>query len=230
MATVLVVEDEPDLRRLVQILLERADHRVVEAGDGRSGLRAFHEQRPDLVLLDVGLPGLEGWDVLERIRDVSEVPVVLLTARGDEADKVRGLDAGADDYITKPFGSGELRARVDAVLRRRGGSPAAAPDRGEVFSDGRLDLDLVGRQVRVDGEEVVLTPQEYRLLVALVRHVDQVLSAEQLLARAWDDPTAVGPDRVKYVVLRLRRKLAQAAPDFAPIESVRGFGYRYRRA
>ena len=224
-ARVLVIEDEADLRRLLRIVLERAGHEVVDAPNGRAGLRSFHESRPDVVVLDIGLPDLDGWQVLERIRDLSDVPVMLLTARSLEAEKVRGLQAGADDYVTKPFGRQELPARIQALLRRRstsGTEPAALLD------DGTIRVDVTAREVRVDDAPVHVTPTEFRLLVALMRHAGQVLSPEQLLDQAWDDPTGVGADRVKFTVLRLRRKLGFERPADSPIESVRGFGYRYR--
>ena len=223
-ATILVIEDEADLRTLLRVVLERGGYRVLDATDGRNGLRMFHQHRPDLVLLDVGLPDIDGWSVLERIREMSDLPVVMLTARGLETDKARGLDAGADDYVTKPFGRVELLARVNAALRRQ---RWGRPDPVEVFTDGRLAVDFVHQQVTVDGAEVALTPLEHRLLVALVRHANQVLSHEQLLELAWDDPTGVGPDRVKFVVARLRRKLATVDPSTSPIQAVRGFGYRF---
>jgi len=224
-ARILVVEDEADPRRLLRIVLERAGHEVVDAASGRAGLRAFHETRPDVVVLDIGLPDLDGWQVLERIRDLSDVPVLLLTARSLEAEKVRGLQAGADDYVTKPFGRQELPARVHALLRRRS---ARDVEDAPVLDGGRVRVDLVAREVQVDGTPVSLTPTEYRLLVALLQHRGQVLSRDQLLEHAWDDPMGVGPDRVKFAVLRLRRKLGFDAPAESPIESVRGFGYRYR--
>jgi DNA-binding response OmpR family regulator len=226
-ATILVIEDQSDLRMLLRVVLTRAGHQLLEAVDGRSGLRALHQHHPDLVLLDVGLPDLDGWQVLERIRELSDVPVLMLTARSLEADKVRGLDAGADDYMTKPFGTAELVSRVNAGLRRHG---SQRPEQVDVFTDGQLTVDFVHHRVTVDGHEVVLTPLEHRLLVALVRHPDQMLSPEDLLTHAWQDPTGVGPDRVKFVVARLRRKLGNTDPASSPIVSVRGFGYRYRSA
>lgn len=225
MANVLIVEDELDLRKLLRIILERANHTVVEASDGLSALRTFHAQQPELVMLDVGLPGLDGWQVLERIRELSDVPVIMLTAHGIESDRVRGLNAGADDYVTKPFSRNELVARVTAALRR--GQPATR-DAPTTFTHGALDIDFVARTVRLDNTEVALTPLEYRLLVVFVRHLDQVLSPEELLAQAWDDPTGIGPDRVKFVVRRLREKLSTKDRPFESIRTVRGFGYRFR--
>ena len=165
----------------------------------------FHTARPDLVVLDIGLPTLDGWQVLERIRDLSDVPVLILTAHGNEADKVRGLHGGADDYLTKPFGNQELAARVEALLRR----PRTAEPPAEVFDDGSLLVRLDTREVSVNGAAVALTPTEFRLLAALVRHPGRTLSPDQLLELAWNDPLGIGPERVKFGIMRLRRKLGQ---------------------
>ena len=162
MASVLVVDDEADIRSLVRELLERAGHDVVEAGDGNEGLRAFFSARPDLVVLDVSMPGLDGWGMLERIRELSDVPVVMLTAQAQELAKVRGLRGGADDYITKPFGRQELLARVEANLRRPR-SDTAAP---ATYSDGFVTVDFAQRTVEVAGTPLSLTPLEFRMLAA----------------------------------------------------------------
>ncbi len=220
-AQILVVEDEPDLSAALTVLFERAGYATVAGRTGREGLRLLHEHRPDLVVLDVGLPDMEGWDVLERIRDLSDVPVLMLTARGLEHEKVKGLESGADDYVTKPFSNKELVARVQALLRR--GGRAGTGD--EVLVADDLHIDLGARATTVDDSPVQLTPLEFRLLVALVKHRRQVLSADQLLDLAWNDPFGIAPDRVKFTVSRLRRKLADVGID--PIETVRGFGYRY---
>jgi DNA-binding response OmpR family regulator len=222
--SVLVIEDEADIRQLLRTLLEREGFAVAEATEGRDGVRQFHQRHPDIVILDVGLPDLDGWQVLERIRDMSDVPVLMLTALGTERDKVRGLNAGADDYLTKPFGKVELLARLQAISRRQvsRGEPVTA------FDDGTLHLDFARQEVMVDGNAVVLTPTEYRLLSTLARHQGQVLSPDQLIELAWDDPSGLAPSRVKYAVLRLRRKLGWGDGDDTPIETVRGFGYRYR--
>ncbi len=219
---VLVVDDDADTRALVRTLLERGGHAVVEASDGRSALRLVHEERPDLVLLDVAMPEFNGFTVLERIRDVSEVPVVMLTARAGELEKVRGLKAGADDYVTKPFGRQELLARVDAVLRRA--ATGAGAER-EHYADDFLEVDYAQREVRVRGAPVSLTPTEFRLLSAFVSNPNQVLSREQLLELVWNDTSGVSHDQVKLYVGYLRRKLGG---DASPIETVRGFGYQYR--
>ena len=222
--SVLVIEDEADIRQLLRTLLEREGYTVAEALEGRDGVRQFHQSHPDIVILDVGLPDLDGWQVLERIRDMSDVPVLMLTALGTERDKVRGLNSGADDYLTKPFSRVELLARLQAVGRRQvsKGEPVTT------FDDGTLHIDFAHQEVTVDGETIILTPTEYRLLATLARHQGQVLSSDQLIELAWDDPSGLAPSRVKYAVLRLRRKLGWEKADEGPIETVRGFGYRYR--
>jgi DNA-binding response OmpR family regulator len=226
-ASVLVIEDEPDVARAIRAVLEGGGLEVLTEGDGRAGLHAFHACRPGLVVLDVGLPVLDGWDVLSRIRDLSEVPVLMLTSHGLEDEKVRGLEAGADDYVTKPFSNAELLARVRGLLRRgRPGSGAA--ELAEIYQDSLLSLGLSAGEVSVAGHPVSLTPTEFRLLGVLVRHRGQVLSPEQLLDQVWQDPAGIGPDRVKFTVMRLRRKLGQHGGSGLPIEAVRGFGYRYR--
>ena len=222
---VLVVDDDDDIRGLVVELLERAGHVVNQASDGRAGLRAFHQSPPDLVLLDVSMPGLDGWETLERIRDLSDVPVMMLTARGAELERVRGLQAGADDYMVKPFGRQELVARVQALLRR---ARATGEERQERYVDERLTIDFAQRAVEYDGRDVALTPLEFKLLSAFVRHPRQVLSREQLLEIVWGDSYGVSGDQVKLYVGYLRRKLDPDRPDDVPIETVRGFGYRYQ--
>jgi DNA-binding response OmpR family regulator len=223
---VLLIEDDQDITLAVRTVLGRSGFEVAAAADGRDGLRVFHSQRPDIVVLDVGLPEMDGWTVLDRIRELSGVPVLMLTAHGQEAEKVRGLRAGADDYLTKPFGTAEFVARVQALLRR---SPAAGEQEAEVFDDGTVRVNFAAHEVAVAGEPVELTATEYRLLSVLVRHRGQVLSPVKLLELVWSDPFGIGPDRVKYSVMRLRRKLGAADAD-SLIEAVRGFGYRYRAA
>jgi DNA-binding response OmpR family regulator len=220
---VLVADDDRDVRTLVRTLLVRAGHEVIEAADGRECLRALYERRPDLVVLDVGMPGLNGWEALERIRDVADVPVLLLTARGDELDRVRGLRAGADDYVSKPFGRQELLARVEALLRRTA-TVAQIPRR---YSDDLIEIDFAQRSVTAEGRPVELTPLEFRLLSAFVRHPGQLLSHDQLLELVWGDPGSHSRDQVKLYVGYLRRKLDGAAGAGRSIQSVRGFGYRY---
>ena len=212
-ARILVIDDEEDIRNLLDELLRRAGHEVEQAPDGRAGLRALHASRPDLVLLDVSMPELDGWQTLERIRDLTDVPVLMLTARGDELERVRGLKAGADDYVTKPFGRQELLARVEALLRRAASKPRE--EQRETYSDALLTIDFAQRAVTFDGRDVPLTPLEFKLLAAFV-----------LLELVWGDAYGVSPDQVKIYVGYLRRKLGAELP----LETVRGFGYRYKPA
>jgi DNA-binding response OmpR family regulator len=220
---VLVVDDEAHIRELLQGLLERAGYDVAQAGSGEESLRVLYAWRPDIVLLDVSMPGLDGWQTLDRIRDLTDLPVLMLTARVAELEKVRGLKGGADDYMTKPFGRQELLARVEALLRRSVRSEGAL---GERYADGAIVVDVPRYSVAVADRELTLTPREFRLMVTFVRHPNQVLSHDQLLELAWGDPFTVSRDQVKLYVSYLRRKLlAAGAAD--PIETVRGFGYRY---
>jgi DNA-binding response OmpR family regulator len=225
-ARVLVIDDDDDIRSLVVTLLERAGITVHDAPNGRDGLREFHSWRPDLVVLDVSMPELDGWNVLDRIRDMSAVPVLMLTARGDELERVRGLQAGADDYVVKPFGKQELVARVQALLRRAAQTPAQ--EEQDTYADSYLAIDWGQRRVTVGEREVQLTPLEFRLLSTFVRNPRQVLSREQLLELVWGDAYGVGGDQVKLYIGYLRRKLDPGATDAVPIETVRGFGYRYK--
>jgi DNA-binding response OmpR family regulator len=222
---IVVVDDDDDIRGLLRALLERAGHEVSEASDGRAGLRELYSSSPDLIILDVAMPGLDGWATLERIREVTDVPVLMLTAHDAELERVRGLKGGADDYVVKPFGRQELVARVEALLRRPRSGGAE-----ETYADARLSISFAQRAVRYDEREVVLTPLEYRLLSAFVRHPNQVLSHDQLRELVWGDTLDTSRDEVKLYVGYLRRKLAPDAPRGTPIETVRGFGYRYRPA
>ncbi|HEY7421923.1 MAG TPA: response regulator transcription factor [Gaiellaceae bacterium] len=220
---ILVVDDDDDIRGLVGALLERAGHDVTEAPDGRAGLRELYSGSADLVILDVSMPGLDGWATLERIREVSDVPVLMLTARDAELERVRGLRGGADDYVVKPFGREELVARVDALLRR----PRRAGGQ-DTYADSRVSISFAQRAVRYEDREVALTRLEYRLLSAFVQHPNEVLSHDQLRELVWGEGLSTSRDQVKLYVGYLRRKLAPDAPGSTPIETVRGFGYRYK--
>jgi DNA-binding response OmpR family regulator len=222
--TILVIEDDSDIRGLVATLALRAGMDPVEAADGRAGVRLFFERRPQLVVLDLGLPELDGWQVLERIRELSAVPILVLTATDASAQKVRGLDLGADDYVTKPFDPDELIARCKALLRRA----EAGSGEHEVLSDDLITLDERRRRVVAGDVEITLTPTEFKLLATLMRNRDQVLTQEQLLEQVWGN-SGGDPKQVRLYVSYLRRKLREAG-GVEPIETVRGFGYRFRPA
>jgi DNA-binding response OmpR family regulator len=207
---------------LIRTLLERAGIGVREASSGIEGIRRLEAEPVDAVVLDVTMPGLDGWQTLERIRDIADTPVLMLTARTGELNAVRGLRAGADDYMTKPFGRQELVARVQTMLRRaRTGSQVEG-----AYSDAAIEIDFVGREVRRNGRPITLTPLEFRLLATFVRHPGQTLSRGQLAELVWGETaTTSAGNQVKLYVGYLRRKLAL---EPSPIETVRGFGYRYR--
>ncbi len=223
---ILVVDDDELARAALRGVLEGAGYEVREAEDGRRGLRELYAAPADLVILDVTMPELDGWATLERIRDLSDVPVLMLSVRETELERVRGLRGGADDYVAKPFGHQELTARVHALLRR---SRAQEGAEQQTYADALLEIDVARRTVLYAGREVQLTPLEFKLLGVFVRHPNQVLSREQLLELVWGDTWGVSSGQVKLYVGYLRHKLDPDAPASTPIETVRGFGYRYRR-
>jgi len=201
---------------------------VVHTADGREAVEMHRSHRPALVVLDINLPGIDGWTALRRIRDQGSTPVLILTARGVEADKVRALRSGADDYLTKPFSASELASRIGAILRRTGArrpTPDSGPD--GVLDDGLVRIDGSGLGVTVEGRPVALTRVEVRLLTVLVINAGHVLSPDQLLDAAWLDPTGTGVGRVRSTMAGIRRKCGWTANAYSPIETVRGFGYRY---
>jgi DNA-binding response OmpR family regulator len=216
---VLLIEDSETERAVTVERLHRAGYDVATAVDGTEGLRKLFDARPDVVLLDVVMPGRDGWKTLELIREVSQVPVIMLTGADSSVERVRGLKSGADDYVVKPYDAAELLARIEALLRRSGEKTEVK----EIFDDGVVRIDFRASEVTVGGEPVSLTPLEYRLLATLVEHAGQVLSRDQLLELVWGDAHTRSSDQVKLYVGYLRRKLG--AEDL--VETVRGFGYRY---
>ena len=223
--TLLLIEHEDGPREALAEACRRDGFSTLPATDGHSGLRLLFRHQPDIVVLDTRLPDLDGWHVLERIRDLSDVPVVLLCDQPSGTDTVRGLHAGADDVVGKPVERDELLARLGALIRRSEHRTTAPISR---YHDDQLDLDVPTRRVHTDGCERRLTPTEFRLLDVLVRHADMVLSPGQLLEHVWHDPIGTGEGSVKIAVLRLRRKLGWQDVASSPIEAVRGVGYRYR--
>lgn len=220
---VLIVEDDQNIVDLVRSNLSARGHDVIVSKDGSGVSEILAERALDVVLLDLMLPGRDGFELCREIRQESGVGIIVLSARRAETDKVRALNLGADDYVTKPFDSDELIARVRALLRRRGAGAAEL----EVLSDEALTLDEAQRRVAVSGAEVQLTPTEFKLLATLMRNRGQVVTQEQLLEEVWGNAGG-DPRQVRLYVSYLRRKLADAGID--PVETVRGFGYRFRSA
>ncbi len=223
----LVVDDEPDVVESIRLgfSLQWRDVDVLEASDGETALDAVEGDHPDLVLLDVGLRGMDGFEVLRRIREFSDVPVVMLTARDDAMDKVKGLELGADDYVTKPFNHLELIARVRAVLRRL--DMPAPTSRAPSFRSGDLEVDFERQEARLRGERLDLTPTEYKLLYHLVRNAGHVLEHGTLLAKVWGREYVDEVDYVRVYIRRLRDKLGDPADAPRYIRTERGLGYRF---
>jgi two-component system, OmpR family, KDP operon response regulator KdpE len=221
---VLLIEDEDSMRRFLRPALAAQGYQVIEATTGDEGLRLAASHNPDLVMLDLGLPDIDGIEVTRRLREWTEAPIIVLSARGQEPDKVQALDAGADDYLTKPFGLQELLARI-RVARRH--ALACEGDPGEaVFAAGPLQVDLARRRVLVDGREVRLTPTEYRLLVTLVRHAGKVLTHQQLLKEVWG-PGRAGQTQYLHVYMgHLRSKLEADPARPRRLVTEPGVGYR----
>jgi two-component system KDP operon response regulator KdpE len=221
---ILIVDDEPEMVSLLERALSMDKYEVKSALDGRTGLRLAHEFQPDLVVLDVMMPDLDGWDVLRRLRDFSQVPVVMLTAMGTEESKVHGLDLGADDYITKPFGIRELKARIRAALRRSG-MPFLRDDRPLVFDHGELIIDPCSYKVTVRGNPVELTPTEHKLLFYLAHNAGRVLTHQQILEEVWGPGYEDSVTNVKVYIQRLRRKIERDPGQPRYIQTQRGIGY-----
>lgn len=222
MRTILVIDDDPILLELLADHLHTANYRPLLATSGTLGLQLVAEADPDLVILDIMMPGMDGWQVCTCLRQGSSVPIILLTAKDQEIDKLRGFRLGVDDYVTKPFSFAELVARVGAVLARL---ERASESRRRVAS-GDLIVDLEQHRVTVAGADVDLTPTEFRLLAVLARHVHRLVPTEQLLAEVWGPAYAGEVEHVKHYIWALRRKLENDPGDPAHILTERGFGYR----
>ena len=216
----LIIDDEPQIRRLLRITLEANGYRVVDAATGHDGLVQAAQRRPDAILLDLGLPDLEGGEVLKRLREWTHAPVIILSVRDREDDKVAALDAGADDYVTKPFNSAELLARLRAALRH--GQPQGVD---AIFHAGHLEVDLARRLVRKSGEEVKLTPIEYSLLRLLVTHAGKVLTHRQLLTEVWGAKAIEQTHYLRVHIAHLREKLEPnpSAPELIITEPAVGY-------
>ncbi len=220
---VLVIDDEVQMQRLLRVGLEAAGYKVCEAAGGQEGLQEVVYRKPDIVLLDLGLPDMNGIDVLKRLREWSQVPVVVLTVREDERDKVAALDAGADDYVTKPFSTEELLARLRVAQRHAQKGPDEA-----VFEHGKLRVDFVARVVTADGKPVQLTPTEYALLRLLIQSAGKVLTHRQILRAVWGPKSEEQAQYLRVYMTRLRKKIGQTSDAAGPIKNEPGVGYRFR--
>ena len=223
MPRVLVVDDEPAIRRFLHTALADGQFTLVQAENGHAALAAAVSTKPDVILLDLGLPDLDGVEVISRIRQWSQVPIIVLSVRDREADKVRALDAGADDYLTKPFGVGELLARIRVMLRR---SLAQAPE--PVIHSEELEIDLARRLVRLRGETVALTPTEYELLRLLAVNAGKVLTHRQMLKQIWGAGYVEQPHVLRVNISNLRHKIEPNASRPRYILTESGVGYRFR--
>ena len=224
---ILIVDDEPDVRALVRSSLSLAQQSLIpiEAADGDEALAMIYSQRPDLVVLDLALPRRDGFSVLEQVREKTDLPIIVLTARGLEEDKLRGLRLGADDYLTKPFSPRELVARIENVLRRA--SPR--PPRSGTIDTHDLAIDLTARRVRRAGKDVHFTPTEFNLLVELATHPGEALTHDTLLTRVWGPEYRYETQYLKVYVGRLREKIEPTPDEPTLIQTVRGVGYRFAR-
>jgi two-component system KDP operon response regulator KdpE len=219
---ILLVEDEPQMRRFLRVSLEGSGYRYLEAATGQEGLTLAVQHRPDAILLDLGLPDMDGLDLMVRLREWSRTPVIVISARGQETDKVGALDAGADDYLTKPFGTRELLARIRVALRHADPEAAEEP----VFVLDRWRVDLAKRQVLVDGREVHLTPLEYSLFTTLIRHAGKVVTQRQLLKEVWGGAAGAQPLYLRVYMTQLRHKLEEEPSRPKYLQTEPGVGYR----
>lgn len=220
---ILIIEDEPEFSALIELWMMRTGYRVITARSGPDGLRRFYDERPDLIILDVALPGLDGWQLIERFREFSRVPILMVTARGSEGEKVRGLKLGADDYITKPLSLPELVARVEAALRR---AATTAPERPHRLRHRELVIDLDEHQAHLGGIEVRLTPTEFRLLAYLMEHAGQLATHRQLLGAIWGAGYTRDVHLLRMTIRNLRLRLDAVAPGSTYITTEYGLGYR----
>jgi DNA-binding response OmpR family regulator len=223
---VLVVDDEPRMIGFIRMNLELEGHQVIEAHSGLEALEAIRTKLPDLVLLDVMMPELDGFETLRMLREFSSIPVIMLTAKGEENDKVYGLELGADDYVTKPFGPRELSSRIKAVLRRAE-MPSTSPDQAILQIDDRLQVDFNRREVIVEGEHIKLRPTEYRLLYHLIENAGWTVPHDQLLAKVWGYEYRDEAHYVRLYVNYLREKIEEDPSNPRYILTERGVGYRF---
>jgi DNA-binding response OmpR family regulator len=225
--SILVIDDDTDLLDLLTRVLGQRGAQVHTAASAEEGLRQFDTQRPDLVLLDIMLPETDGWQVCQQLRQRSDVPIIMLTALGQEQYEIRGLESGADDYVSKPFSTAVLLARVRAALRR--GTPAGDAEIPRIYSDGYLTVDSEGRRVLVRGERVKLSRTEYQLLDCLFQNAGQVITLEQILDQVWGPGTADNVEYVHVYISHLRRKLEKDSKNPEYVLTEHGVGYRFEK-
>lgn len=223
-ARILIIEDEPQIRRFLRVALEANEFEAVDAASGREGIGRAATESPELVILDLGLPDMDGKDVVKRIREWSELPILILSVRDAEAEKVAALDAGANDYVVKPFGIAELLARIRALLRT---SKPATDEQGAEIRAGDLTVDLARHEVAVGGEPIRLTPKEFDLLALLARHSGRILTHRQLLREIWGPAHEEDPQYLRVFIGRLRQKLGDDPGQPKYILNEPGVGYRF---
>ena len=223
MTKILVVDDDPTLLRFLQDFLREEKYSVIAAANGNEALRQAYREHPDLVVLDVMMPGMDGWEVTARLRELSDVPIILLTAKSSEADKLRGFGLGVDDYLTKPFGFAELNARIQAVLNRARHKPLSERN---LLQIGDLEVDLDRREVRRGGQTLTLTPTEFRLLEVLARNAGKAVAETELVREVWGAYRQENTTTVRRYIFLLRKKIEPQPDEPRYILTVRGYGYR----
>lgn len=223
MTKILVVDDDPTLLRFLQDFLREEKYSVIAAANGNEALRQAYREHPDLVVLDVMMPGMDGWEVTARLRELSDVPIILLTAKSSEADKLRGFGLGVDDYLTKPFSFAELNARIQAVLNRARHKPLSERN---LLQIGDLEVDLDRREVRRGGQTLTLTPTEFRLLEVLARNAGKAVAETELVREVWGAYRQENTTTVRRYIFLLRKKIEPQPDEPRYILTVRGYGYR----
>ncbi len=222
-AKILVVDDDETLLRFVEEYLTREGHKVITADRGAKGLRLLYQERPDLVILDVMMPGMDGWEVCARMRELADVPILMLTAKTSEGDKLRGFRLGVDDYITKPFSLAELAARTRAVLTR---TAALREEASRIYQVGNLRVDMRKREAHLGEEMLILTPTEFRLVASLARRAGQAVSQGDLVTEVWGGLRQEGGSALRRYIWFLRQKIEEDPDHPRHLVTVRGFGYR----
>lgn len=219
------MDDDPTLLKFLGDYLAREGYQPIRENRGQAALKTFFREHPDLVVLDVMMPGMDGWEVCARMRELADTPIIMLTAKTAETDKLRGFRLGVDDYVTKPFSMAEITARIGAVLARSGEIKAADQ---KVIQAGPLRIDLKRREVKLEGEQISLTPTEFRLLAVLAKHLDEAVSKEQLIDEIWGEYRKEGGSALRRYISFLRGKIESNPERPSRLLTVRGYGYRLK--